>query len=262
MTSIVDICNMALSEAGNRAQMITSLDEPSEEANQCRLWYDTMRKRLLRTAPWGFARATEYLTQLGDLIPGQTSPYPWLFKYAYPSDCSRMRYILPPPPPLSLDGGIAPPVTGAPVLGPTWLGPQRQYRFLPASEVTAEGHQSTVLIANVKNAIAVYTREITDPDRFDELFIGALASAIAYKIVTPLSGNVGARQEMKQAAMDAITVARAADGNEAIPTTDHEVDWVTTRGVGSTYGYGPWGGSSNPGWGMYYAGYDNMTWGS
>ncbi len=51
-----------------------------------------------------------------------------------------------------------------------------------------------------------------------------------------------------------------ADGNEAIPVTDHSVDWITTREVGS---WGTWNGAVNAGvlgLGQWYGGWDSMNW--
>jgi hypothetical protein len=95
----------------------------------------------------------------------------------------------------------------------------------------------------------------------DELFIGALASALAFKLCIPLSGNVGMRDSFAKAAQDAIDQARAADGNEAIPSSDVRVDWMEGRGIGSPFGYGFVGGA-NGCWGQWFGGYDSMNWGA
>lgn len=256
-TSAISICNQALSEIGTRSN-ISAMDDGSEEGTQCAIWYNTLRRRLLRTAPWGFARGQLALTQLGDLIPDQTAPYPWLWKYAYPSDCIKMRYVLPPPVPAAT-GNTSNPITGAQFYGNLWMGPNRAYRYLPSSDVdTTTGQQSAVLLSNVAGALGVYTRDITNVDMFDELFVGALASALAFKLVIPLSGNVGQKEEFRKSAEDAILQARVADGNESVPTSDIRVDWIETRGIG-------YGAFNNPltgtGWGLWNASYENMTWG-
>ena len=257
-TSAVQICNLALSEIGTRSS-IASFDDGSEEGYQCGLWYDQLRQTLLRTAPWGFARGQLALTQLGDLSPDNTSPYPNLFKYAYPADCIKMRYILCPPP--TFTGVISPPVTGVPVSGPTWMTPSRANRYMAAADVDANGNQIKVLLCNVYQALGIYTRNITNVALFDPLFVDALVAALALKMVIPLSGNVGQKQAFMQSAEMAITAARVADGNEAIPRADHSVDWITTRGVGSVFGYGPGLIDNYSTWGNWYAGNDDMNWG-
>ena len=262
MTSVVDICNMALSEVGNRAQMITSLTESSDEANQCNLWYDTLRRRLLRTAPWGFCRYQTVLAQIGDLIPDQTSPFPWLWKYAHPSDCIKMRYVVTPPFAYNVAGAITPPQTGfaSPPVG--WLAADRSCRYVIASDVDALGNRQNVILTNVAQAIGVYNGDVTDPDLFDDLFIGALASSLAYKLCMPLTGNIGERNQFAQSAEAAILQARVADGNESVPRSDVVVDWMVTRGVGSAFGIGSSGPGPYAGWGSWNCVWDNMNWSS
>lgn len=263
-TSAIQLCNQALSEIGTRSN-ISAFDDGSKEGYQCGLWYDALRRRLLRTALWGFARGQLVMTELGDLIPDGTSPYPFLFKYAYPSDCIKMRYVLRPPVGGNISGSITPPTVGFASGSACWLGPSRENRYLPASDVDLDGNQTKVILSNVCRAIGVYTRDITNVDLFDDLFNEALQAALAYKLVIPLSGNVGQRDQFKKAAEDAILQARVADGNEAIPTSDHSVDWIVTRGVGSQFGYGPFGGpfgAGGDGWGSWFGGCDNMSWGA
>ena len=110
--SIIAICNRALSQIAE-TNGIASISPPdgTNEATQCALWYDTMRQRILRSAPWGFARTQLTLTQVGDLYPDNTSPYPFLFAYSYPEDCQKLRYLLPQPIP-PIQGATAPPLTG------------------------------------------------------------------------------------------------------------------------------------------------------
>lgn len=259
MASIVSICNQALSEIGTQSA-IADLMEASAEAQQCSLWYDDLRKRLLRTAQWGFARRQIVLTQLGD-AQDHTASYPYLFKYAYPSDALKIRYLLAPPlPPPS--GSTNPPVVGVTVPFPFWMFPSRANRFMVASDVDAFGASRKVILSNVCAATAVYTADEQNPDLFDDLFSGALASALAYKLCIPLSGNIGQRQQFAQSAQAAILEARAADGNEAVPSSDITVDWITTRGCGSPWGAAGFANAGGSGWGSWYNGNENMSWGS
>lgn len=257
--SIISICNRALSEIGTRST-IASLEEGSPEATQCALWYDNLRQQLLRTANWGFARFQLSLTQLGDLIPDETSPYPWAYKYAYPSDCIKMRYILAPPP-STLTGSINPPTVGQPILT-SCFSPSRANRFIVANDRDNLLNQRRLILSNVYQAIGAYTGDVTDPSLFDTLFDGALTAALAYKLVIPLSGNVGLKKDFGDHVRESIVNARVADGNEAISKTDHTVDWIATRGLGSIYGYGPLCTIGCPtDWGDWWGGNDNWSWG-
>lgn len=262
MTSIVDICNRALSAIATRSS-ITSFNDGSVEGYQCGLWYDEMRQRLLRTAQWGFARMQVQLTQLGDAIPDNTAPYPFGYSYAYPSICLRMRYILAPPPP-NYSGPSAPPVVGQPLVGPMFPAPSRTNRFLIMNSQNSAGQYTKLLVSNIYQAYGVFTGDITDPNQFDPMFRDALTSAIAAKIALPLSGNVGMMKDFIAAAELDIQAARVAD-SEAITTTDHTVDWINTRGVGSPYGYGAGSNLNIGGWGsvgQWWGGIDPMNWGA
>jgi len=212
---------------------------------------------LLRTAPWAFARAQASLTLIGQLNNTGTTEgpgvFPFLFQYSYPADCLKFRYVVPPPPP-----NYAVTVsTGQPLVYGPWLRPSRNNRFLLSNDVDVNGNQTKSIITNVCEALGVYTREVTNPDVFDDLFEGALQAALSYRLVMPLTGNVGMRDEFKQAAEQAIAVARAADGNEAIGSTDHTPDWIKTRGVGYYSGYG----APVSGWGEMCCSWENMSWG-
>ncbi len=251
MTSPADIVNRALSSIGARST-IASFEESSKEAQQGNLWYDKRRRQLLRTAPWGFARMTEQLSLLGTLVDS-TAPYPFLYKYEYPSACFKMRYVLGSPAD-AIPSGI--PVTGDSLFGAMGMSPSRANRYLVASDTDEYGNQRKVILSNVQNAIAVYTGDVVSPDMWDDLFEDALTSVLAYTFVIPLTGNAGMRDDFRRAAEVAITNARAADGNEAINSTQHTPDWISVRGYGVDLPF------VGVGWGAWNSSYEDMSWGS
>jgi len=53
MSSSVQICNRALQRLG--VKRITALTDDSRNARACNVAYDSVRKALLRSHPWGFA---------------------------------------------------------------------------------------------------------------------------------------------------------------------------------------------------------------
>ena len=261
MTTPVDICNRALSAIGSQRQ-IGSLEEQSPSAVQCSIWYDNQRQGLLRSANWGFARRQIVLSQIGDLYPDGTAPYPLLWKYAYPADCVKFRYILPPPFPYNQN--IGPQVDVGPQAPILWK-PSRQHRFLLGVDVDADGNQTRSIASNVQNAFGVYTCDVTNCNVFDTLFESALTSSLAYHFCLPNTGNAGMRASFADAADKAVAKAQAMDGTEAIATTDHTVDWIAGRGNsyfgGYGYGYGGGTGYGGSGWGEWYGQNDTMTWG-
>jgi len=261
MTSQVDVANRALSEVGART-LIASFDEASTAAANVKLWYDKLRQMLLRGAHWGFARETLALTQIGSLAEG-TSQYPWRYMYAYPADCIKLRYLLCQPP---VNTGVGVPQVGDSLFTNSWAMPSRANRFLVGNQqvstttggITSSTGRVRVVLTNIQNAIAVYTRDENDPDLFDPLFENAFIAALASKLVTPLTGNAAMKTSYIQAANDALIQARVADGNESVPSTDHTPDWIQTRGWPSFVGERD---SGVPTLGTWYNSWDNVSWG-
>ena len=275
MTSESDICNMALGEMGARST-IASLSDPSPEGLYWSLYFRPLRQQLLRTARWAFARKTAQMSLLGTQFANPpTCPVPWQFKYAYPSDCLSVRYVLPPPPQLSTSTD---PAVGQQFYVP-WCPPSREFRFLVAyDDVSSENPTATaaqrVILSNVGfngqtgplgGGLIVYTVDVTDPDLWDSLFLEAMVKGLADKLVVPLSGDIKLKQSFAQLGQAAILNARVADGNESITKTDAPVDWMQARGVGSPFGYGPGGGGfgfGDMGQGDWLGGYGGTPWGS
>lgn len=234
MSGITDICNRALAEIGTRST-ITGLDEPSNEAINCALWYDKLRKSLLRAAHWGFARTQKTLGLLATLDSGNL-PFPFLYQYAYPSDALAIRYVTKLPPGYIASEPIDP---GAfPI-----LMPDRSFRFL-----VSKSGPNKVIVTNLHQAIGVYTEDVTNPAVFDTMYEDALTAALASKLVMALTGNVQMKQEFMLQAQALLETARAADANEAVPETDHVPDWIAIRGFGNL-----WRNIMCPDWGMWYA---------
>lgn len=224
MSSETDVVNRALSELGSRTNIVSLSMDVTTAAVNARMHYVPMRKKLIRCAPWGFTRKTIIASQLGDLIDG-SSPYPWQYKYAYPPDCQKMRYVLAPPPQPS---PMAPTV-GAQMVVP-WTGPRRDWRYVVANDDTT-GPDTRVILSNVGQALFVYSKDVVDPEMWDAEFEEAMVLTMANKLVMSLSGNVGMKQTWAQLCDKAIMEARLSDGNEAVPRTDHEPDWITARGL-------------------------------
>lgn len=237
----VDICNMALSKMGARS-IINRLTESTPAAVACNLWYDHLRRLLLRSAPWGFARKTIALTQSGSILTTPPSnDYPFLFNYVYPADCIKFRYLVPMPPPQAAVTGPAP---GEPLIWLPWMMPRRDWRY-----VISNFGDAKVVTTNLNRAVGVYNTDVQNCDLFDEAFIDALSSSLANELIMPLAGNVALKSGFVNIAKASIDSAMAYDGNEAMPTTDHVPDWIAARG--SPGAYDGWNGGPNSTWGQY-----------
>lgn len=110
MTTPTDIANRALQVIGTRTTVTDSelANNSTNEAIQINLVYDSVRKRLIRMAPWNCVLRTANLvyitslpgtpentstTQVGQpWVPGLPSP-PWTYEYQYPVDCIYAAWI-------------------------------------------------------------------------------------------------------------------------------------------------------------------------
>ena len=257
MASPVDICNRALGEIGARTN-VNAFTDPTPAAQACQLYYDSMRQMLLRTAPWNFARKQVNLSLLKDATSG-TCPFPWMFEYLYPSDCLKFRYMLQMPNGWPFTAGATtPPQTGDTPLFP-YYATSRRGRFLVSTDVDSNNIPRKVLLTNLPSPIGVYSFDCTDVNMFDSSFSEALVAVLAEKFVMPLTGNAGMKGTFIQIAKDRVIEARAADGNEDLPTTDINVDWLDVRGVPNAYGY--WG-QTGFGPGITCESWDSLSWGS
>ena len=137
MTTNTDLSNRALQAIGTRTTVTDAelAGNLSNEAIQVNLSLVSVRRRLLRMAPWAFALNTANLVYITS-APGtpenssatttlwqsnQPAP-PWAYEYQYPANCVRMCWLIPATQ-TGFAGGI--PVTTAVTGGAAsfWQGP-------------------------------------------------------------------------------------------------------------------------------------------
>lgn len=233
MTSPVDIVCQALQNIGSQA-FISSFDEPSTEANLAKLLYTPTLDMLLRSAHWNFARKQQQLTLLKAAAGTQENPnsvppfppQPWLFEYAYPSDCLKVRFI----PALFPPSPVNPPLTTAPqVLIPNTPLANYGVAFVVGNDKDLFGNPATVILTNLCQAQAVYTARIDNPDLWDSSFEQAMVYTLAAKFVNSLARNKALFDDMSGMALQIVNSARASDGNEGTNTSDHYPDWMQAR---------------------------------
>lgn len=157
MTSEVEIYNIALGNIGAQ-QVVASTTESSNEARACKRFYEFARNEALRALPWPFA--TRHIT----LALVEESPNTqWAYSYRYPSDCEKIRRVI-----------------------PSDITVDTNYRD---AWVVASDDAGKLIFSNQINAQVEYTHRISDPTLFDSLFIDALGWLLATKIAPSLSGN-------------------------------------------------------------------------
>lgn len=258
-------------------EVLGDIEDGSHQAQVALRKYQNCLKEILRCATWDFARKEAPLLLLADATNntenvGTSVPRGWIYEYAYPNDCIRMRFI---------PADYQNPATQVPadnvsiaqtplVSGGNTLIPVRQViptRFLIATDpnnlpsmnpipwdqpgISPAGR--TVILSNVKNAVGVYTSLMLYPSLWDPLFRAAVVAYLASEIAMPLWSKTDrkfgmiCRNQQLDIVRAKVTQARLIDGNEVgLETTDIRVDWMDRRRSGGPGFMGQWGMN---GWG-------------
>lgn len=186
-----DVVNGALVRLG-RKNRIGSLYDGSRAAKAALDIFGQTRDELLRTRDWGFAGHTAALDDPLKTAPvggyGATvwsdtyPPLPWIYEYAYPDDCVKVRALKQTP-------GLIPAFDPRPRV------------FSIADDVIEEVSQR-VILTNVYQAICVYTRQVTDPLQWDVLFTEAMCAALARRLAPVLANLDAAKLEAQDEAFE------------------------------------------------------------
>lgn len=207
MKSEVEICNIALARIGI-TMSITSLDERSKEAMQCKLFFEMTRDKVLGDAPWPFARRTAALQLTGE------APQRWGYSYQYPGDCLRLNDVFP-----TIPSAMSPDVFRK------WADSNR----VPY-ELGAGDSDNQVVLTDQINAVAVYTKRITNPLRFDAMFGSALSWALAGELAIPLAKGVDyAKNAYAQYGLEINTALAKFLNEEGPPEENPESPFITAR---------------------------------
>ena len=200
MTSVVSICNLALSNLGK--QGIQSLADPDAQARACRQFYELTRDALLQVYPWRFAGKTQSLAELANDKPGA-----WGYAYRKPSDCLKVRWVRP----------------AYSLVDPS---PQTLHEEI-SNPYDVEGE---MIYCNLSPAFLRYTAKVEDPTKFPPLFVDALSWSLSARIALALTKDVKLRGDAYQLAQQARAAAEAFDANEVRETSDHSSELVEVRG--------------------------------
>lgn len=190
MTSIVAICNLALSNIGK--ENISSLAEESAEARACRQFYGHTRDILLQGFPWKFAAKTAILAEVANDRPGQ-----WSHAYARPVDCLKVRGV-------------------RPYLNQGYLSEQDRL----AIPYKIDGG---IVYSNEESLVMLYTHPLDDPTQYSPLFVEAFSWQLAVRLAMPLTRDPSVRADALRVARDTTGTASELDASE-----EHYSYWVTT----------------------------------
>ena len=195
--SVINICNLALTRiGGNQIKIIHDLNDSGEEARVCARLYPHLLSNMLRRHPFGFALVEKPLALLA-IHPDKKLAY----EYAYPTDCLQLWQV-----------GVE--------------GHMDDYR-LP-DYVVGYGVAGRVIGCALERAVARYSVDVNDPNRFDPLFADALAWALAAELAIALQNDKQNFQLLTERAMVATALAMGSDANEASHQA-LEPYFITTR---------------------------------
>ena len=222
--SIADICNMALGHAGSRAY-ITKIDDGSEEADVCNVFYDLCRRRLLTYADWPFARqrvvlAVTALVRLG-----------WASVYKYPVDVLVIRSLWP----------SATIITSAAPAVPYQRAQRADQRIVYSTEndppAPLGSGNGRIILTDMPAAECHYTADMDDTTLFPVAFVDALAVLLGAKLAWNLVSDAKKAQDLmemfkKHTLPDALADAFNAEVQDPAPSSQYEA--IRSGGVTST----------------------------
>lgn len=285
------ICNQALDVAAVDFTL-GDIQEGTREARVCLRHYTECLRQLLRGVQWDFARKQAPMTLLADatgqtplvgtLVPGSQ----FVYEYAWPADCAKIRYIPWNPflNPGAVVGNLSPSNSTAPVVTGLGQQPGMGQRVVPAPYlVTSDinylpagvGTNPTsypgvspigqnVILCNVQNAHVVYTFDAVYPSQWDHQFRAALVIYLASWVALPLAKDKGFGISMQDRIIartkEIIMAARVSNGNEGWYSSDIRTDWMNARVTGGNGMWGnAWPGAGGPGSGAGFGGYDSLA---
>lgn len=156
------ISNMALAHCGVNARIQDVDNEKSNEANQCRLFFDHIVELVLEACEWPFATVFIPLQSLGDPPDG------WAYRYKKPANCK-------------LAIKIVNPATRTEATG----------QKIPFVIVDDEDGYGECILCDLEAAVLKCNRLILDPGRFTSSFAQAVAMGLASHIAMPLRVDGG-----------------------------------------------------------------------
>lgn len=193
----VGVYNMALGRLGVSI-FIESVDEASNGAIACNVYYDQHVDQVLRDFPWNFCTSFATLANLG------TPPTNWDYRYALPSDCVNVRRIV-------IDGVANP----------------RKEQRIPFKLATEGGVR--VLYTNQEDAEIEYSARITDLNLWDSLAVSALAWLLASDIAMPLTTDSSKRDAALRGYFAALDKAGAASLRESEEGVEPDSEFIAGR---------------------------------
>jgi len=188
-TSTISICNNALRKIG--ANVITSLEQDTEEAKACKSIFQETLDEMLAQYKWNFAMCRSRLARLDS-----TPAFEYEYEYQLPTDpyCLTIRKVV-----NASDNVI---------------------------EYKIEGRK---LLTDTDGVYILYTKRVTDMNELTPLFKSALIYNLASSLAMTLAEDTATSNTMYQKHELVLRRARAQDAQEGTPDELAEGSWITCR---------------------------------
>lgn len=178
--SQIDICNRALGRI--RSPAISSINDASPQAQQCRIFYQSIVDAMLNGPhDWSFANQRVQMALAGT----NDRPYEWLYAYSLPANCASPIRALPDPATCGMAFPIQ--VPGEPY-SETWA-------FFNSIAVPYE-IEDQILYTNAQNAWLDYTINSLDGVVMSALCGRAIEIELAALLAVPLKGDSTREKEL------------------------------------------------------------------
>lgn len=197
MASVVDVCNTALAQIGQKADVV-SIDPPDggAYATHCARFFSIARDLVLEEHAWTFAVKRHYLTE----SDGATIPSQWEYAYTLPSDMIRPLSLLP-----------------------------DEYGDESKERLDYEIEES-LLFANDDDVWLKYIARITDTTRWTPSFRQAVSWKLAgYLAGVIVKGDTGLRQYCDKKYQEALLDAMGKNASRARTKPTHTPVWMSDR---------------------------------
>lgn len=182
-----------------KAATIADFEEDSVNASYCRTYFDTALKVALAAFDWTFARKRQALTLLTE-----DAPPTWLYKYALPSDCLKMREIE----------------------HPTTRNPANP---IPFDTGLDDAGTAKVVLTDQENAIAIYTFYQTSTALYSAEFVDYFSWVLGAYLAIPCGAGPEYERRCVAWLEKKKTEAEAMDANEAQEDKEPEGEFITGR---------------------------------
>ena len=198
MATNVDICNLAITQLGERGS-ITGINPPdgSDWAAQCSRYYPIALRRLFEEYDWSFSQTRARLNKLSSF---DSELYGYRFAYGLPSDCVRVTRVSK--------------INEIDSTNPHMAEKPNNYE-IQFSTTT----QNRILLTNVDEAFVQYTAYKDVPALFPTYFIEALVLGLSVYLVGPIKRSDPAAtmaQNLRQAYEQSLSKAKTADAQNSV----------------------------------------------